>query len=118
VSITTGKPVWQMEPQPKLCGETIGCIAGQGSPLTAIPGAVLNSSMDGGLRAYSTRDGSVLWTFDTNREFDTVNGVKAHGGSMDGSGPVVVDGMLFANSGYGGLLGVPGNVLLAFGLKK
>jgi len=37
---------------------------------------------------------------------------------MDGAGPVVVDGMLFVNSGYGGLLGVPGNVLLAFGLKK
>jgi polyvinyl alcohol dehydrogenase (cytochrome) len=118
VSIATGKPVWQMPPQPKLCGETIGCIAGQGSPVTVIPGAVLSSSMDGGLRAYSTKDGSILWTFDSNREFDTVNGVKAHGGSMDGAGPVVVDGMLFANSGYGGLLGVPGNVLLAFGLKK
>ncbi len=118
ISITTGKPVWQVPPPPRLCGETIGCIAGQGGPVTVIPGAVLNSSMDGGVRAYSTKDGSILWTFDTNREFDTVNGVKAHGGSMDGSGPVVVDGMLFVNSGYGGLLGVPGNVLLAFGLKK
>jgi polyvinyl alcohol dehydrogenase (cytochrome) len=118
ISISTGKPVWQVPPQPKLCGETIGCIAGQGSPATVIPGAVLSSSMDGGVRAYSTKDGAILWMFDTNREFDTVNGVKAHGGSMDGAGPVVVDGMLFVNSGYGGLLGVPGNVLLAFGLKK
>ena len=118
VSLATGKPIWQVPPEPKLCGETIGCIAGQGGPLTVIPGAVLSASMDGGLRAYSIKDGKVLWTFDTNREFDTVNGLKAHGGSMDGAGPVVAGGMLFVNSGYGGLLGVPGNVLLAFGLKK
>lgn len=118
VSLTTGKPIWQVPAPPKLCGATIGCIAGQGSPPTVIPGAVLSASMDGGLRAYSTRDGSILWTFDSNREFDTVNGLKAHGGSMDGAGPVVAGGMLFVNSGYGGLLGVPGNVLLAFGLKK
>jgi polyvinyl alcohol dehydrogenase (cytochrome) len=118
VALATGKPIWQVPPQSKLCGVTIGCIAGQGGPVTVIPGAVLSASMDGGVRAYSIKDGTVLWTFDTNREFDTVNGLKAHGGSMDGAGPVVAGGMLFVNSGYGGLLGVPGNVLLAFGLKK
>jgi polyvinyl alcohol dehydrogenase (cytochrome) len=59
----------------------------------------------------------VIWRFDTNRPFDTVNGVKANGGGMDGPGPVVVDGMLYVNSGYGGLIGQPGNVLLAFGLE-
>jgi polyvinyl alcohol dehydrogenase (cytochrome) len=48
------------------------------------------------------------------REFDTVNGVKAHGGSIDGPGPVVVNGMVFINSGYPRNGGVPGNVLLAF----
>lgn len=118
VSVATGKPVWQMPPPPKLCGMAIGCIAGQGGPPTIIPGAVLNAGMDGGVRAYSTHDGKILWTFDANREFDTVNGVKAHGGSMDGSGPVVVDGMLYVNSGYGQFLGLPGNVLLAFALGK
>ncbi len=118
VSLATGKPLWQVPAPPKLCGVAIGCIAGQGSPPTVIPGAVLSASMDGGLRAYSIKDGSILWTYDSNREFDTVNGLQAHGGSMDGAGPVVAGGMLFVNSGYGGLLGVPGNVLLAFGLKK
>jgi polyvinyl alcohol dehydrogenase (cytochrome) len=34
---------------------------------------------------------------------------------MDGRGPVVAGGLLFVNSGYGGLLGLPGNVLLVFG---
>jgi polyvinyl alcohol dehydrogenase (cytochrome) len=78
---------------------------------------VLNVAMDGGVRAYSAKDGSILWLFDTNREFETVNGVRARGGSMDGTGPIVVDGMMYLNSGYGGLIGVPGNVLLAFGLE-
>ena len=73
-------------------------------------------SIDGGLRAYNTANGDVIWTFDTNKDFETVNGVKATGASLEGAGPVVAGGMLFINSGYGGLAGRPGNVLLAFGL--
>lgn len=115
--LTDGKIAWQQPPQPLLCDKAqMGCGAGQGSAATAIPGAVFSSSLDGGLRAYSTADGKILWTFDTNRPFDTVNGVKASGGSMDGPGAVVAGGMLFVNSGYGGLVGRPGNVLLAFAL--
>jgi polyvinyl alcohol dehydrogenase (cytochrome) len=71
--------------------------------------------MDGRLRAYSAQDGKVLWEYDTARDFPTVNGVKANGGSMSNAGPAVVGGMLFVNSGYshhGGI--IPGNVLLAF----
>jgi polyvinyl alcohol dehydrogenase (cytochrome) len=33
---------------------------------------------------------------------------------MDGPGPVAAGGMLFVNSGNGSLVGLPGNVLLAF----
>jgi hypothetical protein len=32
-------------------------------------------------------------------------------------GAIVAGGMLFVNAGYGGLVGRPGNVLLAFGLE-
>jgi polyvinyl alcohol dehydrogenase (cytochrome) len=85
--------------------------------VTAIPGAVLSGSLDGGLRAYAADDGRIIWQFDTNREFATVNGVQANGGSMDGPGPIVAGGMLFVNSGYGGTVSQPGNVLLAFGLE-
>jgi len=115
VTLTDGKPVWSVPPQKKLCGDKKGCSAGQGGALTVIPGAVLNAGLDGGLRAYSTADGRILWMFDMNRPFETVNGVEAKGGSMDGPGPVVADGLLYVNSGYGGLIGVPGNVLLVFG---
>ena len=114
--LTTGEIVWSVGPQPALCtGGGRGCVAAQGGPTTLIPGAVFSGALDGGIRAYSTKDGSILWTFDTNREFPTVNGVKASGGGIEGAGPVVAGGMLFVSSGWGGPFNRPGNVLLAFG---
>ena len=73
-------------------------------------------AMDGGLRAYGTKDGSILWEFDTNKDFSTVNGVPAKGASINGAGAAIANGMLYINSGYGALGGRPGNVLLAFGV--
>ena len=52
------------------------------------------------------------------REYQTVNGVRANGGSMSNGGTAVVGGMVFTNSGYshhGGI--VPGNALLAFAVE-
>jgi polyvinyl alcohol dehydrogenase (cytochrome) len=66
------------------------------------------------LRAYSTKDGKVIWDHDAAQEYKTINGVKANGGSFDNSGPTIVGGILYANSGYSQLGGATGNVLLAF----
>ena len=118
VNLATGMRAWHMPPEKTLCGAPgRDCNAAQGAAVTAIPGAVLSGSYDGGLRAYAADDGSLLWQFDTNREFATVNGVKANGGSMDGPGPIVAGGLLVVNSGYGGIAGRPGNVLLVFGVE-
>ncbi len=84
--------------------------------MTAIPGIVFSGSMDGGLRAAAADDGQLVWSFDTNKDFQTVNGVPAKGGAMDGPGAAVANGMVFINSGYVSLIGRPGNVLLAFGV--
>jgi polyvinyl alcohol dehydrogenase (cytochrome) len=114
--IPTGEKAWTAPaPEPKCIG-TLGCTPAQMAPATLIPGAVFSGSMDGHLRAYNASDGAVIWDFDTLRDFPTVNGVKARGGSMSASGPVVAGGMLFVQSGYGALGGMPGNVLLAFGV--
>ena len=56
----------------------------------------------------------MLWDFDTEKDFQTVNGITAHGGSLDGAGPVIVDGIVYVNSGYPRFGGAIGNVLLAF----
>ena len=73
--------------------------------------------MDGRLRIYGAQNGKVLWDFNTLRDFETVSGEVARGGSMSGSGATVAGGMLYMNSGYGIYEHMPGNVLLAFDLK-
>jgi polyvinyl alcohol dehydrogenase (cytochrome) len=85
--------------------------------LTVIPGAVFAGWQSGALTAHDSASGEVIWRFDMLRDFTTVNGVPARGGSMGAPGPTVAGGLLFAGSGYVGLgNGTPGNVLLAFGV--
>jgi len=112
LDLATGKKVWAAPPPP--CGERLNCSPAQSAAITVIPGVVFSGSVDGHLRGYSTRDGSVIWDFDTACDFTTVNGVTAQGGSMDGPGPAISGGMLYLDSGYGAWGGLPGNVLLAF----
>jgi polyvinyl alcohol dehydrogenase (cytochrome) len=52
------------------------------------------------------------------KSYDAVNGARAHGGALDGPGPVVVDGWVYVTSGYAKFGGLPGNVLLAFSKTK
>lgn len=118
VDIATGERVWFSEPAPPLCGQGTGCSAAQSSALSSIPGVVFAGSADGGIRAYAAATGEVIWEFDTNVPFATVNGIEANGGSMDGPGAVVAGGMLYVTSGNGGIVGRPGNVLLAFGVAE
>jgi len=116
VDLRTGRLVWGVPGAG--CANRTPCKPSQVAAVTLIPGAVFSGTMDGRLRAYSDRDGSLLWEYDTARDFATVNGVTANGGSMSNSGPAIVGGMLFVNSGYshhGGIL--PGNVLLAFSVE-
>jgi len=119
IDIATGKRVWHTPaPKPECAWGPQNCTAAQSQALTVIPGVVFSGSIDGHLRAYSTRDGSIIWSYDTARKYEAVNGLPAQGGSLDGGGPAVVDGMVYVNSGYGRFSGVGGNVLLAFRVKK
>jgi polyvinyl alcohol dehydrogenase (cytochrome) len=112
VELSTGRVLWTVPGAS--CAERQPCKPSQAAAVTAMPGVAFSGTMDGRLRAFSTRDGTVIWEYDTAREFTTVNGVKANGGSMSNAGPAVVGGMLFVNSGYShhGAI-IPGNVLLA-----
>jgi polyvinyl alcohol dehydrogenase (cytochrome) len=109
----TGQKLW-MTPAPKpTCIGTAGCSAAQPAPVTIIPGVAFLGSWDGHIRAYETKTGKIIWDFDTVQDFQTVNGVKARGGSINSMAPVVAGGVLYITSGYSGN-GMPGNVLLAF----
>jgi polyvinyl alcohol dehydrogenase (cytochrome) len=110
--LSDGEKLWYTKPGE--CGDRRPCSPAQSQAVTAIPGVVFSGSLDGHFRAYSAKDGKVIWDFDTFREFDTVNKVAARGGGMDGPGATVVDGTVYVNSGYAFTGGGPGNVLLAF----
>jgi polyvinyl alcohol dehydrogenase (cytochrome) len=112
VRLNNGEIDWNAPPPG--CGDRRPCSPAQSAAVTVIPGVVFSGSSDGHLRAYSTRGGKIVWDFDAVRAFKTVNGVAARGGSFDGPGPVIAGGMLYVNSGYGTMGGIPGNVLLAF----
>jgi polyvinyl alcohol dehydrogenase (cytochrome) len=103
---STGRTLWSTIPEPR---------SAQAAAATAIPGVVFAGDAAGRLRAYSAATGEVLWLVETAKEYETVNGVKARGGSMSAGGVVVAGRMVFVNSGYGVFGGRPGNVLLAFG---
>ena len=117
IDLETGAGAWYTPPQDLLCQAGFGCRGTQSAAVTAVPGAVFSGAADGGMRAYSAEDGDVLWTFDSNPQFDTINGVPAAGGSFDGPGPVVVDGMVYVLSGNCCIVGRPGNALFAFELE-
>jgi len=110
LSLTNGERQWFTDIQPES-----GRHGGDDAAVSTMPGVLFSGGWDGILRALSTTDGKILWTFDTLRDFETVNGVPAKGGSIGASGPTVAGGMLFAGAGYPGVQdGRNGNVLLAF----
>jgi polyvinyl alcohol dehydrogenase (cytochrome) len=117
VQLSTGERAWYVAPLPLKCAAGPGCSAAMISAPTLIRGVLFAGSNDGALRAFSTKDGSIVWEFDTNRQFETLNGVRAGGGAIQGPGPTIVGRMLYLNSGYGDHLGRPGNVLLAFSVE-
>jgi polyvinyl alcohol dehydrogenase (cytochrome) len=115
LSLVTGERLWYQPPPPLKCKPGAPtCSAALISAPTLIPGVLFSGSNDGAIRAHSAADGSIIWEFDTNREFLTLNGVRATGGSIQGPGPTIAGGMMYINAGYGDHLGRPGNVLLAF----
>lgn len=114
LDLITGEIEWDSATPSNVCAERMGCVRGHSAAPSVIPGVVFAGSLDGRVRAHSTRSGRVLWEFDTARGFAAVHGGSGRGGAIDGPSPVVGGGWLFVNSGYGLFDQMPGNVLLAF----
>ena len=116
IDAASGKVLWHTPPPAPACLAKPGCNSAQLAPPSAIEGAVFSGSMDGHLRAYDMTTGKIIWDFDAVQSFPTTNGIPATGGSFSSTGPTIVDGMLYVNSGYGGQ-GMAGNALLAFSVN-
>ena len=106
LDMTTGAARWHTpSPEPMCTWGQHNCSHAQAQAVTVMPGSAFSGSTDGHLRAYSTIDGKILWDFDTAKEFQTKNGIKASGGPLDHGGATIVNGIVYVNSG---------NALLAF----
>lgn len=113
LNIQTGEVIWRKDMAP-VCDNREECSPGLSAAVTSIPGVVFSGALDGHLRAFSTVDGKIIWDVDTTLSVMATNGKKAHGGSIDADGPVIADGQLYINSGYGFFGEKPGNVLLVY----
>ena len=119
VDVVTGKILWSFFNHADCSGnrkQTIKTCArnyGLSAATLLVDDAVIQGGNDGYLRIFDDDTGKLLFKYDTAHDFQTVNGVPAHGGSIDCMAVIAADGMLFVQSGYGAG-GAPGNVLLAF----
>lgn len=117
LNIADGKRIWSTIEENRCEGsEAWECGPGISAAITATPEVLFAGALDGMLKAYDTKTGKELWAYDTARDYDAVNGVKAFGGTIDSDGPVIVGNQLFITSGYAKFGEQPGNVLLAFEL--
>ena len=115
VNISDGTIAWELGPAQGTCDGLERCNTGQLAAVSGVPGVVFSGSLDGHLRAYRSSDGKVLWDYNTWRDYDTVNGIKGRGGSLNGPGPAIADGHVYVVSGYAQWnKWAPGNVLIAF----
>ena len=60
----------------------------------------------------------MLWERNMLGQYQTVSGAIATGGAFSGGGVLVANGFLYVNAGYGFNLHIPGNALVALGLKE
>jgi len=114
LKLATGAVVWHTPPAD--CGKRPRCSPAQLAAVSALDGIAFSGAADGHLRGYSTRDGKVVWDFDSVRTYQAVGGLTGRGGSMDGPGPAIAGGMVFVNSGYIANGEIPGNVLLGLSI--
>lgn len=115
LDIKTGEILWESLSPLDTCGELEFCNPGVSVAITATPELVIAGGLDGVVRIRDTADGAIIWEYDTKTEVETVSGATSTGGALaGGAAPVVHDGMLIVNSGYGFSGNMPGNLLMVF----
>ncbi len=117
--IASGEPLWSYRAVPDCdngrqqriprCDSRYGFSA---LPIV-VDGAVVAGSIDGRLFVFDGETGEILYQLDTATEFPTINGVPAHGGSIDSQSVSAGAGMIFVGSGYARFGQDEGNLLLA-----
>jgi len=119
LDINNGSMLWEYHHTPDCSGnrreQLPSCDRswGMSAATMIVDEAVVQGTMDGLIKVFSTTNGEPIFAYDTAHPFTTMNGVEARGGAIDNFSVWAANGTLFVQSGYG-LFGIPGNVLLAF----
>lgn len=118
LDLKTGAYKWQWAAVDACEGHPM-CMKGNSAVPTVTDSLAIAGSLDGHLRIHDSKTGTVLWDYDTAREFASVSGIPAKGGAMEGGAAALLHaGMLFVNSGYMFNQHMPGNAFLAFELEQ
>lgn len=120
INALDGAVKWNYAAKPDCSGErqkklpTCSRHAGFSTAPSIIDGAVIAAGLDGRLYVFDKDTGKLLWTYDTLRSYQGINGVAGEGGAIDAASISAANGLLLVNSGYGMFGQKAGNVLLAF----
>lgn len=118
LDLSSGEYLWKVAADNVCRDDQAYCNPGYPAAITVTPEIVFAGSNDGYLRLFDSLTGDLLWEMDTAIEFDSLGGGKAKGGSFGGgAAPIVHEGQLIVNSGYGFAGKMPGNALLVFDVE-
>lgn len=117
--VKTGTPLWSYVAEPD-------CDEGRGDRLTrceslygfsatplVIGETVVAGTLDGKLFVFDAKTGEVLNEIDTAKEFESINGLPAKGGSIDSHALAAAKGMIVTGSGYARFGQNAGNAVIA-----
>ena len=118
VTIKDGQKKWY-KPAPPIClSEEFKCYSSYSAAASSAEDMVIVGSMNGAIEIISSYDGELLWSYNTAKEFQTINNIPANGGSIDSDGPILAGKHLVVTSGYDIYGQITGNVLLVFSSEE
>ena len=119
LDLRNGQYLWRSPNSDARCkGKGVACWQGIAAAPTVTGNLVIDGAGDGWLRIYDARTGKILWRLNTTKSVMTVGGGRAAGGSIGGgASPLLYNGSLIVESGYGFAGRMPGNVMLVYGTK-
>lgn len=101
--LSDGELLWEIHPSSLYQGlETPRLYS---AALTVTNDVLFAGALNGTVNAFSTDNGSELWSFDANQSLLDINGNSGDGGTIDGAGLVIAGDGLIINSGYTELFG-------------
>ena len=115
--IKDGSKEWYRPALPVCEDEKYHCYPSVSAAPSRVGSMIITGSMNGIIEIISTKDGNLLWSFDTAMQFKTINQISANGGSIDSNGPIIAGDHLIATSGYDIYGQLTGNILLVFSIE-